>query len=73
MPLNLAEIGKTYMIHHIGGLEKHKHHLESIGFVQGMQVQLLSKLHGYFIVRINDTKVGIERSLAQKVILQDEV
>ncbi len=71
MPLNLAEIGKSYVIHHIGGLEKQKHHLESIGFVQGMHVQLLSKLHGYFIVRINDTKIGLEKSLAQKVILLD--
>ena len=28
MPLNLAELGKLYTIHRIGGQEKERHHLE---------------------------------------------
>lgn len=27
MPLNLAELGKLYTIHRIGGQEKERHHL----------------------------------------------
>ena len=69
MPLNLAEIGKTYVIQRVGGMEKDRHHLENLGFVHGRQIALLSELHGYYIVCIKDTKIGIEKHLAQKVIL----
>ena len=48
---------------------KDRHHLENLGFVQGRQIALLSELHGYYIVCIKDTKIGIEKHLAQKVIL----
>ncbi len=69
MPLNLAEMGKTYIIQRVGGIEKDRHHLENLGFVQGQQIVLLSELHGYYIVCMKDTKIGIEKHLAQKVIL----
>ncbi len=69
MPLNLAEIGKLYTIHRIGGLEKEKHHLENLGFVAGQELKLISEFHGYYIVSVKDTKIGIEKHLAQKVIL----
>lgn len=69
VPLNLAEIGKSYVIQRVGGRDKEKHHLENLGFVSGQEVTLLSELHGYYVVCIKDTKIGIERQLAQKVIL----
>lgn len=69
MPLNLAEMGKIYTIHRIGGLEKDKHHLENLGLVPGQELKLLSEFHGYYIVCVKDTKIGIEKHLAQKVIL----
>ena len=69
MPLNLAEIGKTYVIHRIGGLEKDKHHLENLGLVPGRELELLSELHGYYIVCVKDTKIGIEKKKKKKVIL----
>ncbi len=72
MPLNLAELGKAYTIQRIGGLEKEKHHLENLGFVPGKSVTILSRFHGYYVVRVNDTKVGLEKKLAQKIILIDE-
>lgn len=62
-------MGKSYVIQRVGGRDKEKHHLENLGFVQGQEVMLLSELHGYYVVCIKDTKIGIERQLAQKVIL----
>lgn len=69
MPLNLAEIGKTYAILRIGGTDKTRHHLENLGLVPGRKLEVLSELHGYYIVCVNDTKIGIDKHLAQKVIL----
>lgn len=72
MPLNLAEFEKIYRIVKVCGTDKHKHYLESLGFVAGSQVQLLSKLHDYFIVLVKDTKIGIDRKMAQNIILLAE-
>ena len=60
MPLNLAEFHKIYTIARICGLDKQKHYLETLG---------LSELHGYFIVLIKESKIGLEKRLAQNVIL----
>ena len=69
MPLNLAESGKIYTIHRIGGQENERHHLENLGLVPGQELRLISEFHGYYIVSVKDTRIGIEKHLAQKVIL----
>ena len=72
MPLSLTEFNHFYIINKVCGLEKQRHYLESLGFVAGSQVQLLSKLHDYFIVLVKDTKIGIDRKMAQNIILLAE-
>lgn len=72
MPLNIAEPGKVYKIWRVGGLEKEKHHLENLGFVPGKSVTVLSRFNGYFVVCVDETRVGLEKRLAQKMILVDE-
>ena len=69
MPLNLAEFHKIYTIAKICGLDKQKHYLETLGFTAGATIEVLSELHGYFIVLINESKIGLEKRLAQNVIL----
>lgn len=69
MPLNLAELGKLYTIHRIGGQEKERHHLENLGLIPGQELRLISEFHGYYIVSVKDARIGIEKHLAQKVIL----
>ena len=72
MPLNLAEFHKVYTIAKVCGLEKQKHYLETLGFTAGSKVEVLSAFHGYFIVLIRESKIGIEKRLAQNVILVAE-
>lgn len=69
MPLNLALFDKEYTILKVCGNEKQKHHLESLGFISGGKVTLLSELHGYYIVMIKGSKVGIDKQMAKKIIL----
>lgn len=70
MPLNLAELNREYEILKVCGNEKQKHYLESLGFTAGGHVQVLSKIHGYYITRIRESKIGLEKYLAQRVILR---
>ena len=69
MPLNLAEFHKIYTIARICGLDKQNHYLETLGFTTGATIEVLSELHGYFIVLIKESKIGLEKRLAQNVIL----
>lgn len=70
MPLNLADINTPYIIQKICGNEDQRHHLESLGFVEGTPVYILSSFFGYYVVRIKDSKVGIDKDLAKMIIVQ---
>ncbi len=63
MPLNLAVIGIDYMYRKTCGNEAERHHLESLGFVEGASVCILSAFFGYYVVRIKDSKMESEKIL----------
>ncbi len=69
MPLNIVDNGVRYTIQKILGKEKARHHLESLGFVPGSSVQVLSRFNGYFVVHVKETKVGIDESYAKMIIV----
>ena len=62
MPLNLADFNTKYRISKVCGLE-------SLGFVAGSEIELLSEIHGYYVVMVKGSKIGIEKSMAKKIIL----
>jgi len=69
MPLAMSDIGTASMIKRIGGNEKTKRFLESLGFVTGSQVTIISKNHGDVIVNVKDTRVALSRELANKIMV----
>ena len=69
MPLNLTDFNKKYRISKVCGQEKQRHYLESLGFICGSEVELLSEIHGYYIVMVKGSKIGIEKSMAKRIIL----
>ena len=69
MPLNLADFNTKYKISKVCGQEKQRHYLESLGFVAGSEIELLSEIHGYYVVMVKGSKFGIEKSMAKKIIL----
>ena len=44
MPLNLTDFNQFYVINKICGLEKQRHYLESLGFVPGARMWILTKI-----------------------------
>ena len=54
MPLTLAELGEENMIRHIGGKPDVRQHLETLGFVVGGSVTLISKIGGNVIVNVKE-------------------
>jgi len=69
MPLTMSNIGEVSLIKKIGGNEKTKRFLESLGFVTGGQVTVISTNQGDVIVNIKESRVALSRELANKIIV----
>ena len=46
-----------------------KRHLETLGFVAGGEVQVISQLNGNLIVSIKDSRVAISKEMANKIMV----
>ena len=69
MPLNLTEFNHLYVINKVcGGIEQ-RHYLETLGFVPGSEVTILSEFHGYYIVMVKGSKIGLDKTLAKKIVV----
>ena len=69
MPLTMSEMGEISLIKKIGGNEKTKRFLESLGFVTGGKVTVISKNQGDLIVNVKESRVALSRELANKIIV----
>ena len=69
MFLSKADFGEKKTIARITGKEDTRHHLESLGFVEGADVTVVSSLGGNLIVNVKGTRVAISRTIANKIIV----
>ena len=64
MPLIMANAGEVNLIKKVGGNEKIRRFLESLGFVVGADVTVVAVNHGNVIVNIKESRVAISREMA---------
>ena len=69
MPLALADAGKENIIRKIGGSPEVKKHLKNLGFVVGGTVTIVNTLGGNMIVNVKESRVAIDREMAQKIMI----
>ncbi|MDR0688905.1 MAG: ferrous iron transport protein A [Spirochaetaceae bacterium] len=69
MPLALARPGEKISIKRIGGREDIKKRLETLGFVVGSPVTVVSEINGNIIVNIKDSRIAISREMADKIMV----
>ena len=69
MPLSLLGSGETRTILRIKGRDEQRRHIESLGFVEGAEVTVISEMAGNLIVSIKDARVAIDRTLANRIIV----
>lgn len=69
MPLTMARSGEINYIKKVGGNEETKRHLETLGFVVGGAVTVISSLNGNLIVNVKDSRVAISREMANKIMV----
>lgn len=69
MPLTMAKEGESNIIKRVSGKTETKKFLESLGFVVGGAVTVISQIGGNVIVNIKDSRVAIGKDMANKIII----
>lgn len=69
MPLTMANEGEQNIIKKIGGKEEVRKFLESLGFVVGGVVTVISGTGGNVIVNIKDSRIAIGKDMADRIIV----
>lgn len=69
MPLTMANAGEVNYIVKVGGNEKVRRFLESLGFVAGANVTVVAANHGNVIVNIKESRVAISQEMAKKIMV----
>lgn len=69
MPLTMASRGETNSIKSIRGKDDTKRFLESLGFVIGGNVTVISEINGNMIVNVKEARVAIDKAMASRIII----
>jgi ferrous iron transport protein A len=69
MPLTMVREGEQNTIKKVGGKEETRKFLESLGFVTGGVVTVVSEIGGNMIVNVKDSRVAIGKDMANKIMV----
>lgn len=69
MPLTLAVPGEENMIKKVGGSPETRKFLESLGFVAGGVVTVVSEIGGNVIVNVKESRVAVSKEMASKILV----
>lgn len=69
MPLTMADTGEENIIKKVGGNPETRKFLESLGFVVGGSVTIISEIAGNLIVNVKDSRVAVSREMAVKIMI----
>ena len=71
MPLILATKGNEMNIKKIIGNDETKRFLNSLGFVVGENVRIISELGGNLIINVKDSRIALDKGMASRIIVQE--
>ena len=69
MPLLLAQPGEKNTIMAVRGRGETKLFLESMGFVEGAEITVVSEFDGNLIVNVKDARVALSKVMAAKIMI----
>lgn len=69
MPLTLATAGEENIIKKVGGNPETRKFLESLGFVAGGTVTVISEISGNVIVNVKESRVAVSKEMASKIMV----
>ena len=64
MPLSMLSVGSTDTIKKITGKDEVR-----LGLVEGERVTVVSEIHGNLILGVKDSRIALDRSLANRIMV----
>ena len=69
MPLSMLSVGSTDTIKKITGKDEVRRFLSSLGLGEGERVTVVSEIHGNLILGVKDSRIALDRSLANRIMV----
>lgn len=69
MPLSVAPFGAEKVILKIIGRDTIQKHLADLGFTVGQPVTVISELGGNMILKVKETRVALDKTMASRIIV----
>ena len=69
MPLMLANKGNELSIKKITGNDETRRFLNSLGFVAGEIVTVVSELGGNMIIKVKGARIALDKSMASRIMV----
>lgn len=69
MPLTMARAGEKSYIQKITGKDEVRQHLAELGFVVGGEVTVVSELAGNMIISIKDSRIALDKTMANRIMI----
>lgn len=71
MPLAFTEVNKDYIVKKITGNEESTTFLMRLGIVENKKICIISSSGAGFIISIDNSRIAIDRKLANKIIVEE--
>lgn len=68
LPLSFLRSGEAAVIAKVRGRGELHHHLETLGFVEGASVTVVSEASGDLIVEVKGAQVALDRQVAARIM-----
>lgn len=69
VPLMLSKIGTKQSVKKIIGKDDTKRFLKSLGIIEGSEVTIISQIHGNIIIKVKETSIAINQSVANRIMI----
>ncbi|MBS4786142.1 MAG: ferrous iron transport protein A [Clostridiales bacterium] len=69
MPLTMLSIGDSETIKRVSGKDETRRFLASLGFVEGEEVRVVSKMAGNIILAVKDSRIALDQDMAKRIMV----
>ena len=69
MPLTMATAGSQNTVKKVTGKDEGRRLLESLGFVEGERVTVVSEMGGNLIVNIKEARIALSKNMAGRILV----
>ena len=69
MPLSMAPSGSENTVKKSTGNDETRRCLETLGFVEGGRVTVVSEMGGNLIVNVKDARIALSKSMASRIMV----